>query len=293
MLLEPPRFPETVVTLAIEPVSIADRDKLLECLGKLEREDPTFRWRFDKDTGQIVISGMGELHLEILKDRLLREFRVAAVVGTPRVAYRQTIERPADGEGVFEKQLGLKSHYARVLVHLEPLPEAAKPLLASELRKEKVPLEFHPAVEEGARGALQSGGVLGFPLTQLRVRIVDADFRPGEASPIAYSTAAHEAFTRALEKAGSVILEPVMRFEIEVPDDYYGAVSVDLQKRRAQIDAIELEHGVRIIRGLVPLAEVFGYSNTLRSLSQGRGSISLEPERYLPVPPEIAAKFQW
>jgi elongation factor G len=291
LLLEPPRFPDTVVTMAIEPVSTADRDKLLESLSKLEREDPTFRWRLEKETGQVVISGMGELHLEVLKERLLREFRVAAVVGTPRVSYRQTIRRPAIGRGVFEKQLGGKSHFAAVVVALTPASEAARPTLTSELKKEKLPLEFHPAVEDGTRSALASGGVLGFPLTQLAVRIVEAEFRPGEASAVAYSAAASAAFANALADAGTTILEPVMRFEIEVPDDYYGAVSSDLNKRRAQIREVELEQGLRLIRGIVPLAEVFGYPNNLRSLSQGRGSISLEPECYLPVPEDVAARF--
>ena len=292
ILLEPPRFPETVVTMAIEPVTIADRDKLLESLDKLSREDPTFRWRTDKETGQLVVSGMGELHLEIIKERLLREFHVAANVGSPRVAYRQTISREAEAEGSFERQIGMRNHRATVTLSIEPAPESLKSTITSEIRKDTVPLEFHPAIEDGVRGALESGGVLGFPLIQMRVTIRRADFNPAESSAVAYTAAASAAFERALEKAGTVILEPVMEFEIQVPDSYYGAVSTDLQKRRADLKGVDLEGGLRILRGLVPLAEVFGYPNVLRSLSQGRAAITLEPRSYSPVPEAVAARFR-
>jgi elongation factor G len=293
ILLEPPRFPEAVVSMAIEPVTIADRDKLIDCLGKVAREDPTFRWRADKDTGQLVISGMGELHLEIVKERIAREFKVAATVGSPRVAYRQTISRAAAAEGVFEKQIGGRSHYARVNVRLEPAAGILKPEVSSQLKKDKVPLEFHPAIFDAVREALDSGGFLGFPLIQMRACILDAAFRPGESSAVAYAAAAAQAFHAALQAAGSVILEPVMRFEIQVPDIYYGPVSTDLQKRRAILSETDLAHGLRILRGVVPLAEVFGYPNALRSLSQGRAGISLEPESYLPVPEAVAERFSW
>jgi elongation factor G len=290
--LERPRFPETVVTMAIEPVTIADRDKLIDSLDKVAREDPTFRWRTDKETGQLVISGMGELHLEIVKERLLREFRVEANVGSPRVAYRQTIVSRARGTGLFEKQVGGRNHYGKVVVELEPAAEALKPQVVSELRKEVVPLEFHPVIQEGAREAIESGGVLGFPLIQLRARIVEAGFRPGESSAVAYTAAAAAAFASALDQAGTVILEPVMRFEIQVPDAYYGTISTDLQKRRATIQGVDIASDLRVIHGLVPLAEVFGYPNTLRSLSQGRAAISLEPESYRPVPEAVAERFR-
>jgi elongation factor G len=291
LYLEPPRFPDTVVSMAMEPVSIADRDKLIESLTKLAREDPTFLWRSDKETGQLLISGMGELHLEILKERLLREFKVDAAVGPPRVAYRQTISSPATGESVFAKQVGGRSHYGKVRLELKPAPEIPQPRVINELTKQLVPLEFHPAICDGVKGALESGGLLGFPLIQIEVRVIGAEFRPGESSAVAYAQAASQAFQLALDKAGTVILEPVMRFEIQVPDPYYGAVSTDLQKRRADLKDVTLEHDQRVLRGRVPLAEVFGYSNTLRSISQGRASISLEPEAYLPVPKEVAKRF--
>ncbi len=292
LLLEPPRFPDTVVSMAIEPVSIADRDKLLEALSKLVREDPTLRTRQDKDTGQLVISGMGELHLEIVKERLGREFRVEATVGSPRVAYRQTISRAAEADGVFEKQVGGRNLYAKVSLRLEPTPGADKPVLASELKKNLVPHELHPIILEGVREALESGGILGFPLVQLSVRILGAVFRPQESTGPAYTAASAIAFQTALERAGVTILEPVMRFEVQVPDAYYGPVSTDLGKRRANIREVAIEHELRTLRGNVPLAEVFGYSGNLRSLTQGRGAITLEPESYAPVPEAIAVRFR-
>ena len=291
ILLEPPHFPETVIAMAIEPVRIADRDKLIECLDKLAREDPTFRWREDRDTGQLVVSGMGELHLEVIKERLEREFHVTATVGTPRVAYRQTILEAAEGEFEFDRPLGGRSQYARVVVRLEPATELTRTEVLSELKKRQVPLEFHPVIFDSVRAALESGGGLGLPLIQIRVRILDAEFRSGESTATAFVAAASHAFDRALSRAEKVILEPVMNFEIRLPDEYYGAVSNDLGKRRSTIREVDLESGIRAIRGIVPLAEVFGYSGTLRSLTQGRGTISLEPESYQPVPGEVARRF--
>ena len=292
ILLEPLRFPESVASMAIEPVSIDQRDKLLEALEKLAREDPTLRWRADEDTGQLVIAGMGELHLEIVKDRLLREFRVEAAVGAPRVAYRQTLARPSEADGVFERQVGGRSLFAKVSLRLELVPEETRPTVVSELHKDRIPLEFLPVIQEGVKDALNSGGILGFPLIQLRVRILDAEFRPQESTGPAYNAACALAFQLALERAGVTLLEPVMRFEIQVPTTYYGAVSTDLGRRRAAIQEVYLEHDIRIIRGRVPLSEVFGYSGTLRSMSQGRATISLEPEAYVPVPKEVEERFR-
>jgi elongation factor G len=293
ILLERLRFPETVISMAIEPRSTADRDKLQEGIEKLAREDPTFKWREDPETGQLVISGMGELHLEILRDRLLREFKVEAHVGKPRVAYRQTVRGTAEGVGVFERQIGGKNHFAKVKVRVEPAPGADRPTVENLVRKNQVPLEFIPAIEEGARGALESGGTLGFPMIQLKVIIQAAEFRPGEASNIAYTTAASAAFDDAVTKSEAVILEPVMRFEIQVPDAFYGPVTNDLNKRRAVIHESDILADLRTLRGTVPLAEVFGYTTVLRSLTQGRGTISLEPESYSPVPAEVAKIFDF
>jgi elongation factor G len=214
-------------------------------------------------------------------------------VGKPRVAYRQTLRIAATGDGVFERQIGGKNHFARVRVRVEPAPGAERPTVQSLLKKEKVPLEFHPAIEDGVKGALETGGTLGFPMIQIRVVIEDAEFRPGEASPIAYTTAASMAFDAAVALSEAVLLEPVMRFEIQVPDDHYGSVTNDLNKRRAEIREAGLQAELRILRGTVPLAEVFGYTTALRSLTQGRGSISLEPEFYRPVPEDVAARFRF
>ncbi len=291
MLLEPPVFPDAVVSVAVEPVSISDRDKLIESLEKLAREDPTFHWYSDDETGQLIASGMGELHLEILVERLLREFHVNAAVGKPRVAYRQTILRPATDEATFERQIGGRNHFAKVTVSVAPQSEETQPSVTNLVRKDDVPLEFHEALVEGVQGALQAGGTLGYPLIQLKATIEAAEFRPAESSAIAYTAAASAAFDAALAKSGTSLLEPVMAVEIEVPDEYYGAVSNDLTQRRTVIRSVELENGVRMISGSVPLAEVFGYSNTLRSLTQGRGSLSLEPESYAPVPESVAQRF--
>jgi len=290
--LEPPVFPERVVAMAIEPRAIADRDKLIECLGRLAREDPTFAWREDADTGQLVISGMGELHLEIARNRLEQEFRVDATVGKPRVAYRQTILSRSRGEGVFDRRLGERTQYARVVVEIEPATGLQKPEVVNEIRKDRVPLEFHPAITESLWSSVESGGDFGLPLMQIRARAVDGGVRQGDSSPVAFAAASAAAFEKALEGAGSVVLEPVMRFEIQLPEEYYGGVSNDLNQRRTQIEAVDLAQGLRVIRGLVPLAEAFGYSSQLRSLSQGRGTISLEPQSYAPVPEEVAARFR-
>ena len=290
--LEPPIFPERVITMAIEPISVADRDKLLECLDKLAREDPTFGWRTDKDTGQLVISGMGELHLEIIKERLEREFKVGATVGKPRVSYRQTIMETCSGAGVFDHKLGERSQYAEVSVSVEPGSDESGCEIVNQLSKEDVPLEFQPAVEDSLAAAVESGGTLGLPLMRIRVRIIGGGTRQGEASAVAFATAANAAFDDALSSAESFVLEPMMRFEIQVPEEYYGNVSTDLNQRRTVIREVDLEGLNRILRGVVPLAETFGYTGVLRSLTQGRGTISLEPESYAAVPSAVAARFR-
>jgi elongation factor G len=291
--LDPPLFPETVISMAIEPETTADRDKLIETLEKIAREDPTFRWRADRETGQLIVSGMGELHLEVVRERLEWEFKVKATVGTPRVAYRQTILAAAQGEGVFEKRLADRNQFASVVLRLEPDASLARPRVVNDLRKEKVPLEFHPAIVDAAQAALESGGTLGMPLIQLRVRVLDACFRPGESTPVAYAAATSAAFDAALDEAQPVVLEPLMGFEVVTPDDYYGPVSTDLSRRRSSIEAVEIDQGLRVVRGVVPLAEVFGYSGTLRSLTQGRGTLSLEPHSYAPVPEDVARRFRF
>ena len=291
ILLEPPMFPDTVIARAVEPRSTADRGKLLEVLEKLSREDPTFRFREDAETSQIVISGMGELHLEVAEHRIGEEFRIDVSVGTPRVAYRQTVRSTARGDVVFESHVGDRSQFARVEVEVFPTGEEATPSVESELSKESVPLEFHPVIREAVETAIRSGGTIGLPLTRVGARVLGAEFRTGESTPVAFSQAATKAVEKAIEEAGVVVLEPVMRFEIDVPDDHYGAVSNDLAQRRATIESVDLVEGRRVVRGIVPLSAVFGYSAILRALTQGRGAISLQPESYQPVPEAVAARF--
>lgn len=293
ILLESLRFPDTVIAMAIEPRSIADRDKLLEAIDRLGRDDPTFRSQLDHDTGQLVVSGMGELHLEIIKERLQREFSVDARVGKPRVAYRETVQGEATGSAVFEKLVGQKNHYAQVRIRVSHDDDVEGTEVSSELDKESVPLEYHPDIIEGVRGALESGGTRGFPFTHVRATVIDGDFRQGEGSPVAFATAASQALADAIQKMPSVVLEPIMRFEVQVPEDYYGSVVNDFNKRRAVVAETDLQGDIRLVRGTVPLAEVFGYTTILRSLSQGRASISMEPETYAEVPPEVAAKFDY
>ncbi len=291
IFLEPPRFPDSVVSMAIEPVTIAERGKLLDALGRMVQEDPTLRLLPDKETGQVLVAGMGELHLEIVRERLEREFKLEASVGSPRVAYRQSVVRAAEAEGVFERSVGGHNLFARVRLRIEPSTAADRPEVTSNLSKEGVPLEFHPVILDAARDAAQSGGSLGFPLTQIRVSVLEAEYRSGHSTPSAYIAAVIAAFSRALEEAGVRILEPLMRFEIQVPEAYYGTVSLDLNRRRSTIQKVEVAEDIRIISGTVPLAEVFGYSNNLRSLSQGRASITLTPESYTPIPSHLRARF--
>ncbi len=293
ILFEALRFPETVIAMAIEPRSIADRDKLLEAIELLGKDDPTFRSQLDEDTGQLVVSGMGELHLEVIKGRLLREFKVDARVGKPRVAYRETLQGEGRGSAVFEKLVGQKNHYAQIVVQVSHDDDLEGTEVVNKLSKETVPLEYHPDIEEGVRGAIESGGSYGFPLIHVRAEIVDGDFRQGDGSSVAYATAASQALSDAISKLSTVILEPIMRFEVQVPEEYYGSVVNDFNKRRAVVGETDLAGDIRLVRGTVPLAEVFGYTTVLRSLTQGRASISMEPETYAQVPPDVQAKFEY
>lgn len=292
ILLEALRFPDTVVSMAIEPRSIADKDKLLEALDKMARDDPTFDATEDRETGQTVISGMGELHLEIIKERLEQEFRVVARVGKPRVSYRQTIRGSQRGSSVFEKQIGQKSHYAKVELEISSDDSIEKPVVETKVDKAIVPLEFHPAIQDGVEGAV-AGAPLGFALIKMRALVDHAETRQNEGSEIAFTTAAAAAVHHALDAAEVVTLEPLMRFEIQVPEEYFGNIQKDFNKRRALVQDSGMNGDLRVVRGTVPLAEVFGYTTILRSLTQGRGSISLEPETYAPVPRDVQARLSF
>ncbi len=285
ILLEAMRFPETVMSLAIEPRSSADRDSLAEVLARLAKDDPTFTARTDEETGQTVISGMGELHLEVLVHRLTRDFGVQAHVGKPRVAFRQTVAGAARGESVFERILGEKRQYARVA--LEVFPGDGQDHLAAGLAR--LPPVLRNAVRSGVRSAEQGGCGLGYPCVNVGTRALDFTVDPRDSTEGAFEAAASRAFAEAFDRAGAVLLEPVMTVVVHTPEEFLGNVLGDLQRRRAVIEGIENPApGARAVRGVVALAEMFGYSTALRSASQGRAAFSMEPRAYAPVPPERA-----
>ncbi len=287
IVFESMQFPEPVVSVAIEPKTKADHDKLSNALKKLAIEDPTFRVRVDEETGQTVISGMGELHLEIIVDRLRREFKVQANVGKPQVAYKETITVPAEAEGKYIKQTGGRGQYGHVKLILEPL-EAGKGFeFVDEIKGGVIPKEFIPAVEAGVKEAMSVGVVLGYPMTDIRVRLVDGSYHEVDSSELAFKIAASIAFRNAAEKAKPIILEPIMKLEITVPEEYLGEVISDLNARRGRIEGLEMKAGLRIIKALVPLAEMFGYATSLRSITQGRANYTMHFYRYEPTPEDV------
>lgn len=293
VLLERIEFPETVISMSIEPKSSADRDKLLQCLHMLARSDPTFAFRADEETGQTLISGMGELHLEIMVHRLQRDMNVPVRIGKPRVAYRETITRAAEHEMRFERHVGGKPQFALVRMRVEPFEPAPGHESVEFVRRIEphvVRTLFLPAIEAGARGAVQSGPLGSYPLINVRITLLDAQERPEESSEVAFETAAGLAVTKALEEASPVLLEPIMRTEIVTPDEYFGAINSDLVGRRAVITGTHMRGPNHVIDCEVPLSSMFGYATHMRSLSQGRASFSMEPCRYDVMPPDLAAK---
>jgi elongation factor G len=283
-------FPETVISMAIEPRTSADRDALDEALRILARDDPTFTYQLNEETGQALVSGMGELHLEVLGNRLTTDFKVPARLGKPRVAYRQQLAGNAGAESTFERQFGGRQHYGKVRVEVV-VQEELTPSVSMELQPDAVPRAFWHAIESAAKGAVVSGLDLGYPLVRTGVRIVGGEIREGESTEMALAAATAAAFSRAVDQAGVVILEPIMKFEVQTPADFMKAILADLNSRRGRISEMASQSEPVSIFGTVPLAEIFGYSTTIRSLSQGRASFSLEPHDYWPVPPEIAQKL--
>jgi elongation factor G len=288
ILLEKIEFPEPVVTAAVEPKTDAEENKLSEALYKLAQEDPTFRYRVDPETNQMIISGMGELHLEILFDRLKREFKVEANMGRPQVAYRETLAEPVEVEEKFVKQTGGRGQYAHVCLRFEPLPRGSGFEFVDETKGGVIPREFIPAVQKGLEESLASGPLGGFPIADIRAVLFYGSFHPVDSNEIAFKTAAARALTQAFEKAKALLLEPIMIAEIVTPNDYVGEIVTDLQSRRAQITAMEVRHNAQIIRALIPLAETFGYATQLRSISQGRATYNLRFSHYDVVPNTIA-----
>ncbi|MCL4522097.1 MAG: elongation factor G [Firmicutes bacterium] len=288
IVLESMQFPEPVISVAIEPKTKADQDKMGIALGKLAEEDPTFRMHTDEETMQTIISGMGELHLEIIVDRLLREFKVQANVGKPQVAYKETIRKTVEGEGKYIRQTGGRGQYGHVWIRLEPLPPGQGYEFVNKLVGGVVPREYVPAVDSGIREAMQSGVLAGYPTIDLRATIYDGSYHEVDSSEMAFKIAGSMAFKKAAQKANPVLLEPLMAVEVVVPDDYMGDVIGDLNARRGRIEGMDPRAGgLQVIRGLVPLAEMFGYATDLRSRTQGRGTYTMQFSHYDEAPRHI------
>ncbi|MDH7578947.1 MAG: elongation factor G [Bacillota bacterium] len=288
LVLEPMHFPAPVISVAIEPKTKADQDKMGTALHRLAEEDPTFRTYTDRETGQMLIAGMGELHLEIIIDRLLREFNVDAYVGKPQVAYKETISRKARGEGKFIRQTGGRGQYGHVLLELEPLPSREGAKFEDRTTGGVIPKEFIPAIEAGIREAMENGVLAGYPMVDIRAILVGGSFHEVDSSEIAFKIAGAYAFRSAAEKGKPVLLEPIMKIEITVPEEYLGDVIGDFNARRGRIEATELRGATQLIRGVVPLAAMFGYATDLRSLTQGRGNYVMQYSHYEQVPSVVS-----
>ena len=284
VILEPPTFPAPVISLAIEPITQADRDKLIESIGKLVEEDPTFIVRHDEETGQTIISGMGELHLEVFVDRLRREFGVGANVGQPKVSYRETITTPARAQGRFVRQTGGHGQYGDVVLDIEPLDRGEGLVFENRITGGVIPQQFIRPVEQGVKQAAENGSVAGYQVVDMKVSLVDGSFHTVDSSEIAFRAAGSMAFREAFRKGKPILLEPIMEMEVVTPAEFLGSVLGDLNSRRAQIQTIEGGDTIQQIRVLVPLAESFQYAGILRSITQGRASHSMEFKYYQPVP---------
>jgi len=288
IVLETMAFPETVISMAIEPKTSADRSRLNEVIARLEREDPTFRHLVHPETGQTLISGMGELHLEVLKHRMLSDFRVDANVGKPRVSYKETILAPVVCEGKYVQQAGGRAQYGHVKLHLEPLRGSRQVEVEFRDSEGEIPRQFAPAVQEGIESAASAGVLAGYPVVGVKAVVVGGSTRSEESTETAFCAAATRAFREGAEQAGMALLEPWMRLEVMVPEAHLGEVLADLTARRAQIDEQSTRSGVHVLVGKAPLCEMFGYATSLRSLTQGRATFTMEPLEYLPVPEGVA-----
>jgi elongation factor G len=289
ILLEAIKFPEPVISVAIEPRTKADQDKMSEALRRLSEEDPTFRVRTDEETGQTLISGMGELHLDVLVDRMTREFKVWANIGKPQVAYRETITKPVRAEGRFVRQTGGRGQYGHCWLELEPLEKGKGFEFEDAIRGGAIPKEYIPAIEKGVRESLDSGVIAGYPVVDLKARLVDGSYHEVDSSEMAFKIAGSMGFKAAFQKGAPILLEPIMRVEVLVPEQYMGDVIGDLNSRRAHVDGMESQAGgVQAINAFVPLATMFGYATDLRSNTQGRGTFTMEFDHYESIPQNIA-----
>ena len=292
VILESMEFPEPVIDVAIEPKTKGDQGKMAEALAKLAEEDPTFRAHTDQETGQTIISGMGELHLEIIVDRLLREFKVEANVGAPQVAYKETFTKAVDVDSKYAKQSGGRGQYGHCKVHFEPMDANGEELFKFEstVVGGSIPKEYIPAVGEGIEEAAQSGILGGFPVLGVKATVYDGSYHDVDSSEMAFHIAGSMAFKEAMQKAGAILLEPIMRVEVTMPEEYMGDVIGDINSRRGRIEGMDDIASGKMVRAFVPLSEMFGYSTDLRSRTQGRGNYSMFFEKYEPVPKNVQEK---
>ncbi|MCL0105148.1 elongation factor G [Dehalococcoidia bacterium] len=289
IVLEKIEFPDPVVSVSIEPKARADQDKLSDALVKLSDEDPTFTIIYDDETGQTVMSGMGELHLEILTDRMKREFKVEANVGRPKVAFRETIRKNTTAEGKFVRQSGGHGQYGHVIIEMEPLKRGDGVQFENKIRGGAIPTEYISSVEDGVRGALKNGPKSGFPVIDLLVRLIDGTYHDVDSSKVSFEIAGSMATRTAVDRCSPVVLEPVMKLEVVTPEDYLGEVIGDLGRRRAGVESIDAQGDTQIVKAALPLAESFGYANDLRSITQGRAGYSMEFDKYLEAPESVVA----
>ena len=292
IILESLYFAEPVISIAIEPKTKSDQEKLGLSLNKISLEDPTFKVKFDDETGQTIISGMGELHLEIIVDRLKREFNVDANVGRPQVAYRETITRESDVESKFIRQTGGRGQYGHVKIKMEPGEEGSGIAFVDEIKGGTIPREYIPAVEKGIREAADTGVVAGYPVIDVVVKLYDGSYHEVDSSEMAFKIAGSMAFKDAVHKAKPIILEPLMKVEVVVPEDFMGSVMGNLSSRRGKIMGTELRGAMQAIRAEVPLSEMFGYATELRSMTEGRGSFTMEFSHYSPLPQALVEGLQ-
>ncbi|NLG89579.1 MAG: elongation factor G [Clostridiaceae bacterium] len=291
IILESMEFPEPVINVAIEPKTKAGQDKMAIALQKMAEEDPTFRVSTNNETGQTIISGMGELHLEIIVDRMLREFKVEANIGKPQVVYKETIRKPVKAEGRFVRQTGGHGQYGHCWIEVEPLPPGSGYEFESAIVGGVIPKEYIPAVDAGIRDAMNTGVIAGYQVIDVKVRLVDGSYHEVDSSELAFKIAGSIAFKEAMKKADPVLLEPIMKVEVTTPEDYLGDIIADLNSRRGRIEGMEARAGAQVITAFVPLSEMFGYATELRSRSQGRAVYSMQFDHYSEVPKSIQERI--
>ena len=292
VVLERIEFPNPVIEIAVEPKTQSDQEKMSTALHRLATEDPSFRVSSDPESGQMIIKGMGELHLEIIVDRMLREFKVDANIGPPQVAYRETISREAVVDYTHKKQTGGAGQFARLKIKIEPLPSGSGYMFEDKVRGGNIPKDYIPGVKKGFEGAMSAGIMSGFPVTDMKVTLVDGAHHDVDSSVMAFEIASRAAFREAAAMAKPQLLEPMMRVEVVTPDEYLGDIIGDLNRRRGNVGGMEQRGNARVINALVPLAAMFGYVNTLRSMSQGRAQFTMHFDQYKVVPNQVSEEIQ-